>query len=111
MAPKRILVVDDEQTVLTVIRRALTNDHHQVETVTNAAEALSRIEQSAFDLALIDLNMPHVRGDVLIREILLRKPQLRILLMTGSLMDACPPGAAGMLVKPFTVQELRDRIA
>ena len=108
----RILVVDDERAVLALVRRSLEMDQHQVQTATNAAEALSSLGAGDFDLALVDLSLPEpMRGDELIREITRRKPDLPIVLMTGTTVSQALPGTALVLFKPFTLLSLRETIA
>jgi CheY-like chemotaxis protein len=110
MSRKQILVVDDEAAVLEVISRVLWVDHHLVETSLSGRDALSRLAATRYDLVIVDLNMPAMRGDELVRQIVHDQPTLPIILMTGSLMDSTPAGVSAVLVKPFSMVELREKV-
>lgn len=58
----RILIVDDDQTVLQVLSRALTREGYDVRTATTPLEGLSQAEQTPPDAILLDLRMPFVNG-------------------------------------------------
>lgn len=110
MAQKRILVVDDETTVLAVITRVLQADRHLVQSAGSGEEALAKLDAGEFDLAIIDLNMPGMSGEELAREIAARRPGLKLMLMTGALVQDELPGISEVLVKPFSMQELREKV-
>lgn len=59
-----ILVVDDSPLVLNLVREVLTAAGHQVVTADNPLTLPNLIRRTAFDLALVDLNMPTIQGDV-----------------------------------------------
>ena len=114
----RILVVDDEPLVGTVIQRSLLG-HHQVEFAPGARAALERLDSGErFDVVLTDLLMPEMSGMDLYREILRRDPGLaeRTVFLTGG---AFTPGAAEFLArepvecveKPFELEAIRAVIA
>jgi CheY-like chemotaxis protein len=111
--PRRtILVVDDEQAVLDVIRRFLEIQGHQVIGTTSGAEALAVLAQGrAVDLVVLDLMIPREDGAVTFTELRRRRPGLPVLLCTGLLQsDPAPPilkeKAVNLLRKPFRMNEL-----
>ena len=55
--PMRILLAEDERTISRLIKQVLTNAGHEVVGVQSASEAVDHLEQSAFDLVLLDLNL------------------------------------------------------
>jgi CheY-like chemotaxis protein/anti-sigma regulatory factor (Ser/Thr protein kinase) len=114
----RILVVDDEPLVGTVIQRSLQG-HHQVDFAPSARAALDRLEAGQqFDVVLTDLLMPEMSGMDLYREILRRDRRLaeRMVFLTGG---AFTPAASEFLSreavecveKPFEVEAIRAVIA
>ena len=114
----RILVVDDEPLVGTVIQRSLQG-HHQVDFVPSARAALERLEAGQqFDVVLTDLLMPEMSGMDLYREILLRDRRLaeKMVFLTGG---AFTPAASDFLAreavecveKPFEIEAIRAVIA
>src|SRR5579864_5845928 len=80
----KILVVDDDEAIRRFARRALGEAGYDVAVASGGAEALALVEaQSRFDLLVIDLMMPQMRGDELARRLHRRDPQARMLYFTG----------------------------
>ena len=67
--PKKILVVDDEQDITTVIKKGLESEGFIVETSTKPLEVLKSYKPGSFDLLLLDLRMPEINGFELYRKI------------------------------------------
>ncbi|HEU4680426.1 MAG TPA: response regulator [Gemmatimonadales bacterium] len=109
----RILIVDDEPSLLRTLQRALTSYKYQVVTVADPNSAYQILGESSFDLVLLDLRLPHMDGATFFLAIIRRWPQMvgRIILMSGDpwseLADA-PPELAGcpVLPKPFSLETL-----
>jgi DNA-binding NtrC family response regulator len=82
----RILVVDDDKSILRMICATLERAGYRVEAATSAEEALTcyaTAAQDRFDLVLSDLAMPRVTGVDLARKLLTRDAQVRVLFMSG----------------------------
>ncbi|MCI4348306.1 MAG: response regulator [Thermoplasmata archaeon] len=111
MAPigKRILVVDDDETVGTLYRQALQTQGFVVESALNGQQALERIEACRPDLILLDIMMPVMDGwEVLER--LRHTPDPPLVVVASASFDrarAMEAGAAACFVKPFSLIELR----
>ncbi len=110
---ERILVVDDEQTVLTSLENILRKLNYEVVTTDNAKKALSMLESNpeSFNCVLTDQTMPDLTGAELSKAILEIRPDLPIILCTGysNLIDkkkAQELGIKGYLEKPVTPQKL-----
>jgi two-component system, OmpR family, KDP operon response regulator KdpE len=109
----RVLVVDDEAGLRKVVRDALEQAGHEVETAADGDEALAIATERAFDLVVTDLAMPRRDGLELVRE-LRRSSKVPILVLTVrgeerekvKLLDA---GADDYMTKPFGVGELLAR--
>jgi len=109
----RILVVDDELTVVSMLSRILSEEH-TIEAATSAETALELLDRQDFDVVLCDLLMPNMSGVDLYEEVSRRYPGLqeRIVFMTGG---AFTPRAAHFLSKvsnpriekPFNMKSLR----
>jgi two-component system, cell cycle sensor histidine kinase and response regulator CckA len=107
-----ILVVDDEQAVLDVVRRFLEIAGHTVTCVTTGSEALQRLaERQRFDLIVLDLMIPREDGTATYRLMRQNWPDLPVLLCTGLLHT--DPGATAvhgepvnLLRKPFKMNDL-----
>lgn len=110
---KRILVVDDEGPLATLIAEVLSSDGHRVDTAPNGLAALARVEHNDYDLILSDLRMPELDGPGLYRELERRRPELlsRIAFVTGSAHSAnmeqfLERTGVPILYKPFRVEQL-----
>lgn len=82
---ERILIVDDEDSMVEIGRRRLERLGYQVESKTNPIEALElfRADPDQFDLVITDMAMPHITGDKLVKEILKIRPGMPTILCTG----------------------------
>jgi len=108
----RILVVDDEKEMRSLLSRALGEmGGFAVEVAETAAEALQKIENTTFDLVLADLRLPDMDGLQLIAEIVKLKPNILTVLLTGhasvdSAVEAMKRGASDYVTKPVDLDEL-----
>jgi DNA-binding response OmpR family regulator len=108
----RILVVDDDREVRSVLSRALDEmGGFSVEVAETGTEALQKIENTLFDLVLVDLKLPDMDGLQLITEIVKLKPNVLTVLLTGhssvaSAVEAMKSGASDYLTKPVDLDEL-----
>jgi two-component system, NtrC family, response regulator AtoC len=110
MTPK-ILVVDNEPEMVTLLQRHLAGEDWAVVAATSGAEALTALEREDFDVILTDLVMDGVDGLALLREAQQRDPAPRVVLMTafGSLesaIEAIRLGAYDYLTKPFRMEQV-----
>ena len=108
---ERILVVDDSEATLEVIRRNLEKKGYVVLTVTNVHSALELLESEAFSLVITDIKMPKVSGMELVRHIRENYRDLEVMTITGypsvdNAVAAVKVGAEEYLTKPFTDDEL-----
>ena len=114
MATARILVVDDNEALLSTASRVLSQAGFQVAQATDGAKALRLAAIEPFDLVITDIIMPDREGIETIRELRLKFPSIKIIAMsgggrgsaTGYLAIARFQGAALTLSKPFTRPEL-----
>jgi DNA-binding NtrC family response regulator len=110
---RRILLVDDERTVLTMLAMALDDPTWAIEAVATPAEALDRLELGRYDLLITDKNLPGMSGVELIRVVRARDRQMPVILITGyasleSAIETLNLGITAYLEKPFPdIRELR----
>ncbi len=107
-----ILIVDDDKALLGVLRSVLESEGHRVEVVPSAYDALGRLEDTHYDLVLVDLKMRRMNGLELLEHERLRHRGTRMVIMTAyptveSAVQAMRQGAFDYLVKPFKLAELR----
>lgn len=110
---RRILVVDDEVAVNNNVRKILNKKGYQVDQATSKAEALEKVEAKDYQLVLLDLKMPGVKGLELLRAIRETRPRTKVIIITGyatieTAVDAARMGAVDYLPKPFTPEEIRN---
>lgn len=105
------LIVDDDEAFLRVLERSLARQNIEAVPATTAAEALELIESREFGRCVLDLNLAGESGLQLLPELLARKPELEVLVLTGygsiaTAVEAMRRGAASYLCKPVTVNQL-----
>jgi len=101
----RILLVDDEENILTIFRLVLESKGYTVDTASTAEEALVKVGLYKYNLCLLDLNLPDMHGTELVRQIHQIDPGMKKLMVTGesSGIDAQTArnnGADGFILKP-----------
>ena len=117
MKPMHVLLVDDEKEFVSTLAERLALRGVEADWVTNAAEALRKIEATQYDLAVLDVKMPHVSGIELKRMLHTRCPDMQFIFMTGhgSEQDfhagSSEAGAAYYLVKPVHIEELMRKMS
>jgi two-component system cell cycle response regulator len=110
-----VIIVDDEKSMLEMLRHSLGEEGIDCEAYSNGADALARIQSSDADMLITDIAMEGMRGLELTREAKRVRPDLNVIVMTGFVNDfsydlAIEAGAADFIKKPFTTQELLMRI-
>ena len=107
----RILVVDDEHMVRSVLSKLLTLKGHEVSIAASGAEALVLMESETFDVVFTDQGMPEMNGRQLARAIRRRFPDLPIVLLTGDTEAGKPDEDVDVVLsKPFMIDELNATI-
>ena len=84
MKGARILLVDDEPEIVRLLTRRLRRKGCEVTPATDSGQALALLAQGPFDLAIVDFMMPGMNGLELAAQCCLRRPGLKILILTGS---------------------------
>jgi len=112
MDPAKILVVDDERSILVLLKEALGQWGYQVTTTASAAEALGILKSELFDALITDIRMPDMSGLELLREVKKQDESIEVVMMTGyptiaSAVQALKEGAYDYLSKPLILDELR----
>jgi DNA-binding NtrC family response regulator len=111
----KILVVDDEDYMREVVRRALENADFEVDEAADGKSALAMLRQYPYNVIITDLRLPGLTGEVILEEALALFPETIVILMTGfgniqSAVEAIRKGAYDYLPKPFQLAELVMRV-
>ncbi len=112
---KKILIIDDEEKVLTVLNRMLGHLGYESDAADNWEDGLARYGKGEFDLVMLDVHIPGRDGFNVAREIKEKNPGQKIIIITG--LDAgsvfqrlCESEVDfnDILYKPFTAEKLRQ---
>jgi two-component system, NtrC family, response regulator AtoC len=111
MRALRVLVADDEKNLRDLLVRELERKGHEISGVADGQAALERLRESAFDVVLLDMNMPRTKGIEVLRELQVFPEQPQVIVMTGvqdvaTAVEAMKLGAYDYLTKPTKLEEL-----
>src|SRR5947207_559622 len=110
----RILLVDDEQSIQTLLSYPLRKDGYEVVRATDGREALDRFAEEAFDLVVLDLMLPQLDGLEVCRR-LRAQSSVPIIMLTAKAEEidkvlGLELGADDYITKPFSMREFRSRV-
>src|SRR5213592_1683947 len=112
----KVLVVDDEESVVVTIKAILQLDGYDVATTTSGAQARAMVRDTEYDLVLTDLRLEDGDGLDVLKAVRESYPETVTIMLTGyasleSAIQALRAGAYDYLVKPSEVEELRSTVA
>ena len=110
----RILLVDDEQSIQTLLSYPLRKEGYDVVQATDGRQALDRFDEQAFDLVVLDLMLPRIDGLEVCRR-LRSKSSVPIIMLTAKSEEidkvvGLELGADDYITKPFSLREFSSRI-
>lgn len=113
----KILLVDDDPTVLDLVRETLEGCGYAIDTATNSREALIKVRDGSYAMIILDLLLPDMNGFILSQEIKRVNPNLadKILFISGilfgqSTVEHLGTVGAGFLSKPFQIDSLIEAV-
>jgi len=111
----KILLVDDEETMVKYLSRRLIRRGFDVSVAYNGLNALEEIKKTDFDLVLLDVLMPEMDGIETLKEIKKIKPETEVIMLTGHAsvevgIEGMKAGAFNYILKPFDPNELVEEI-
>ena len=112
---QNILIVDDDPTILTLLKEYIKTLGFNLVTASNGLSALAELEKSEFSIVITDLLMPGMDGMELIKEVKRNWPHTDIIVITGytnsyRYTDVIRAGASDFIQKPFNLDELEAKI-
>jgi len=107
----RILVIEDDKRLREVLKKILERKEFPVEIVGDGSDGITKIKQSFFDIALVDLKMPGMDGMEVLKAIKKISPETYVIIMTAfgtidSAVEAMKNGAFDYITKPFRTEEI-----
>jgi EAL domain-containing protein (putative c-di-GMP-specific phosphodiesterase class I) len=111
-----ILLVDDEESLVRSIRRALTAAGYEVSTASDGRRAVDLLADATYDTILSDIDMPRMNGIQLLQAVRQRDVDVPVILMTGApdlstAVQAVAHGAFSYLTKPIDMADLREVVS
>ena len=111
----KLLVVEDEPNLLSVIRKGLSEKNHDVSAALDGTTALQMIEENSFDVIILDVMLPDINGIEICRRVRAAGNFVPILMLTAlssseNVVTGLNAGADDYLAKPFRFTELEARI-
>lgn len=111
----RILIIDDEKKLCTVIVSALRDEGHEADSAYSGEEGLTKVRSAPFDIVVTDLRMPGMDGLDVLREVKKADPFSEVIMMTAyasadTAVSAMKEGAFDYLIKPFSLDSLSAMI-
>src|SRR5450830_924933 len=108
----KILIVDDEEIVIRSCLRILSDSTYVVDCVYDCLEALRKVDETDYDIVILDIMMPKMDGLEVLQEVKERHPDVDVIMMTGlsqiqAAVKAMKLGAFDYLSKPFDPDELK----
>lgn len=115
MALPKILVVDDQDGVRSLLQLVFLEEGYQVVTAANGRDALQQVERWCPDLVVMDMKMPIMGGLEALPRIKTLSPSTAVIIMTAyveaaSLQEVWLLGASDFIYKPFDLEELKAKV-
>src|SRR6188472_277386 len=111
----RILLVDDEQPIQTLLSFPLQRDGYEVVQAADGPEALARFDEQVFDLVVLDVMLPRMDGLEVCRRLRAKGETVPIIMLTAKAEEidkvlGLELGADDYITKPFSLREFRSRV-
>jgi two-component system, OmpR family, response regulator MtrA len=113
----RVVVADDDEDILALVKAVLKRSGHEVIAVTNGAQALATVQAESPDLAVLDISMPELDGLEVLRRLRADNEtrDLPVILLSAQAQEAdvergYEAGASDYVKKPFSPRELAQRV-
>ncbi len=112
---EKILLIDDEEDFLEAMSERMKARQMDVSTASSAREGLQKAEDGAYDVVILDLQMPEMDGIETLKRLKEKNPELQVILLTGHAtvqkgVEAMKLGALDLLEKPTDMKVLAEKI-
>lgn len=111
--PEKILIVEDEETLSSSLKRVFSRDGYEVDTVGNAESALEMLDKGIYDIIITDIILPGIDGIELLKRIKEKLPDQTVIIITAyasleTAIDALRAGAYDYVIKPIIHEEIKQ---
>lgn len=111
----KIMVVDDEDALRTVLSGELMSEGYDVQTASDGDEAISTLQKENFDLVLLDIHMPRLSGFEVLKFVKQKHPKTKVVMLTGfadlkNAIESKKLGAEDFVSKPYDLVDLLTTI-
>jgi DNA-binding NtrC family response regulator len=108
-----VIVIDDDSQMRKMLSEVLSDEGYSVETVENGKDAVKLCGKMPFDVALVDIELPDIKGTELLIRLKLIQPKMVNIIITGhpsieNAMEAVNEKADGYILKPFEIAKLLE---
>jgi two-component system response regulator QseB len=115
MNETRILLADDEEALRELLREQLSTQGYTIDEAQDGVEAVEKLQQNSYHLAILDINMPRKNGLDVLRHIREQNLPVRVIMLTGRLgfsvgSESMLLGADEYITKPFDLDYLEMAI-
>lgn len=112
---KKILVVDDEDSLRTVLSTELASEGYDVGTAADGDDAITEMDKKVFDLILLDIKMPRMNGFEVLKHVKDKHPRTKVIMLTGfadlkNAIESKKLGAEDFVSKPYDLVDLLTTI-
>lgn len=108
---KKVLVVDDEESITNLLKGFLTNKGLDVHVAANGFEGLRMAMEIDYHFVVTDVKMPGISGIVLINDLLKIKPSQRFIIITGQPLEEPLHASIPVFNKPFSLNDIYGLIS
>lgn len=110
-----ILVIDDNKELCLSLKELLTKDGYKVKTITKPTRALNEIRKNSYQLIILDLKMPDIKGEDLLKQIKKVNSDISVIILTAypslsTALKTLKSNAVDYVKKPFKIGDLRQTI-
>jgi len=111
----KILVIDDEENIRKMLKKSLENSGYQVDLALAGEEGVEKVLKNGYDLIMLDLKLPGMEGEEVLKEIRNKDILTPVLIITGygsieSAVTVMKLGAVDYLQKPFNPDEIKEQV-
>jgi len=111
----RILIAEDDEALAQFVRQGLEDEHYSVDVFPDGEQARAAVNESEYDVVVLDLNLPKLDGVSVLRQLRVRKPTLPVLVLTQRTrvedrVQCLDTGADDYIRKPFTPEQVKEHV-